>query len=182
MVKTYPIPCTKEEMNSLIESSVEDDFYYTLFMLAKTTGRRLGEYYDIKVMDINFENNILITKVLKRKQKVEKEAVLSPEVSRLLKSFVLRNKLKLDDYLFRKVSYRQIQNKIKVFAKKAGIQHNVSFHNFRHYFITELVRKGWSYDKIAKLTGHSSVGTLVHYDHAVASDIKEDALLAIRDL
>ena len=71
---------------------------------------------------------------------------------------------------------------VKTFAKKAGIKHNVSFHNFRHYLITELVRKGWSYDKIAKLTGHSSVGTLSTYDHAVATDIKEDALIALKDL
>jgi hypothetical protein len=43
-----------------------------------------------------------------------------------------------------------------------------------------LVRQGWSYDKIAKLTGHSSVGTLAAYDHSVASDIKEDALEALK--
>ena len=73
-------------------------------------------------------------------------------------------------------------NLVKKYAKKSNIPHNVSFHNFRHYFITSLVKKGWSYDKIAKLTGHSSVGTLAHYDHSVASDIQEDALNALNDM
>ena len=88
----------------------------------------------------------------------------------------------MEDYLFRKVSYRQIQNKVKYYAKKANIDHNVSFHNFRHYFVTELFRAGWTYDKISKLTGHSSVGTLALYDHTVASDIASEARDAIQNL
>ncbi len=181
-MKTYPVPCTKEEMKRLLDAAMEDDFYYMLFMTAKTTGRRLGEYYKVQVKDIDFESGIMQTLVLKRKAQTKKEAILSEEVTRLIKQFVVRHSLKLDDYLFRKVSYRQIQNKVKYFAEKADIQHNVSFHNFRHYFITELSRQGWAHSKIAKLTGHSSVGTLAHYDHAVASDIKDDAVEALKNL
>ena len=88
----------------------------------------------------------------------------------------------MDDYLFRKVGYRQIQNRIGSYAKKAGIKHKVSFHNFRHYFVTELFKMGWTYDKIAKLTGHSSVGTLVTYDHTVASDLGDKARMDIKDI
>jgi len=182
MVKTYPIPCTKEEIDSIILASVENDFAYTLFMVAKTTGRRLGEYYTVKVKDIDFEKGVMMTQVLKRKKKIEREAILTPEIASLLQRYILRTKLKLDDYVFRKVGYRQIQNLIKTYSKKAKIEHNVSFHNFRHYFVTELFKKGWSYDKIAKLTGHSAPATLVSYDHSVASDIKADALEALRDI
>lgn len=181
-MKTYPIACTKEEIDKIIEASMEDDFYYTLFFIAKTTGRRLGEYYNVKKKDFLPDKNILITQVLKRKRPVEKEAILSNEAVSILKQYVTKNKFKEEDYIFRKVGYRQIQNAIKVYSKKAGITHNVSFHNFRHYFITELVRQGWSYDKIAKLSGHSSVGTLATYDHAIASDIKEDALEALKSI
>jgi len=182
MPKVEPIPCTKEEMDKIIDSSMNDDFFYMLFKVARKTGRRLGEYYDVKVKDVDFENRIMMTKVLKRKQKVFKEAILDDDLIYLIKSYIQRHKLKLDDYLFRKVGYRQIQNRISSYAKKAGIKHKVSFHNFRHYFVTELFKKGWTYDKIAKLTGHSSVGTLVLYDHTVASDIAEKARLDIIDI
>jgi integrase/recombinase XerD len=182
MVKTYPIPCTKEEMDKLIEACIEDDFFYMFFKVAKKTGRRLGEYYDVQVKDVDFDKKIMMTKVLKRKQRILKEAILDDELSYLIKSYIQRNKLKLDDYLFRKVGYRQIQNKVKTYAKKAGIDHKVSFHNFRHYFVTELVKKKWTYDQIIKLTGHSSVGTLSSYDHSVASDIAEDARRDIKDI
>jgi integrase/recombinase XerD len=181
-MKTTPIPCSKEEIEMILKAAEDNDFYYTLFMVAKTTGRRLGEYWNVKVSDINFETNIMMTIVLKRRAAVQKEAILTPDIARLLKQYISRNGLKDNDYLFRKVGYRQIQYAISNYSKKAGVPHKVSFHNFRHYFITELVRKGWHYDKIIKLTGHSTPGTLTHYDHAVASDIKAEALEALEDI
>ena len=181
-MKTYPIPCTKEEINAIINFSIDDDFFYTLFNVAKTTGRRLGELYNVKVKDFQPDRNVLVTQVMKRRKHVEKEAILSNEVTRLLQRYIIREKFKLDDYIFRKVSYRQIQNAIKTYAEKAGVKHNVSFHNFRHYLVTELYRKGWDYSRIAKLTGHSNPGTLAIYDHAVASDIKVEALEALEGI
>jgi len=177
-----PVPCTPEEMSALILASAENEYIHTLFMLAKTTGRRISEYYEVKVKDIDFEKGILMTQVLKRKRHIEKEAILMPEVSVLLRRWILKNKFKLDDYIFKKRTKRQIQNLVIKYSKDAKIPHKVTFHNFRHYFVTQLFRKGWSYDKIAKLTGHSTPATLVHYDHSVASDIKEDALKALRDI
>ena len=182
MPKTEIVPCTREEMDMLINSTMEDDFFYMLFKVARKTGRRIGEYYDVRVKDIDFERKLMLTKVLKRRQKIEKEAILDDELTYLMKRYIQREKLKLEDYMFRKVGYRQIQNKVSYFAKKAGIKHKVSFHNFRHFFVTELFKKGWTYDKIAKLTGHSSAGTLISYDHTVASDIAEKAREDIKDL
>lgn len=182
MVKSTPIPCTREEMDALITAAMDDDFYYMLFKVARKTGRRLGEYVDVQVKDIDYDRKIMMTKVLKRRQKVMKEAILDDELLQLIKRYITLNKLKLDDYLFRKVGYRQIQYKVKAYAKEAGISHNVSFHNFRHFFVTELFRAGWTYDKIAKLTGHSSVGTLALYDHTVASDLAGEAREALKSL
>jgi integrase/recombinase XerD len=182
MVKTYPVPCTKEEIEKIIELSSDNDFYYTLFMLMKTTGRRISEYKKVQIKDIDFEKNIMMTWVLKRRKPAQKEAILSEEISRLLKKFISQRQLKLDDYLFGEVSVRGIQYALRRYAKLAGINHVVSPHNFRHYFITELVRQGWSYDKIAKLTGHAGTGSLIHYDHIVASDIMDDALKALKNI
>lgn len=182
MPKSYPVPCTKEEINALIEAAQESEFYYTLFMVAKTTGRRLGEYYALKVSDIDFEKKVMMTEILKRRQRVKKEALLRDDIIPLLKRFIVRNHLKPDDYVFREVGYRQIQNAVSKYAKAAGITHKVSFHNFRHYFITELVKQGWHYDRIAKLTGHSTPGTILSYDHALATDLREEADVAIKDI
>jgi integrase len=180
MPKTEIIPCTREEMDKLVEAAIGDDFVYMLFKVARKTGRRLGEYYDVQVKDLDFERKVMMTKVLKRRAKVLKEALLDDELVYLLKKYT--TKMKLDDYVFRKVKYRQIQNKVTTYAKRAKIPHKVSFHNFRHYFITELARKGYSHSDIAKLTGHSTVGVIATYDHTIASDIRDRAIKDIKDI
>jgi len=219
MPKTEVIPCTKEEIDRILDASMGNDFFYMLFMVAKTTGRRLGELYGnqekiivreerykdrlgnikvkeikkgtgkysggVQVKDIILRDNgtkIMMTQVLKKRRRAEKEAVLTDEVYRLIKTYISKHRLSLDDYLFRKVGYRQIQNKIIHYSKKAKIQHKVVFHNFRHYLITELIRKGWSYDKIAKVTGHTTIGVISVYDHVVASDIRDDILNDLKDI
>ena len=59
-------------MVKLLEAAMQDEFWFMFFSVAKKTGRRLGEYYDVKVKDIDFERKIMMTKVLKRRRKVEK--------------------------------------------------------------------------------------------------------------
>ncbi len=224
-MKEDVIPCNKEEMDRLIEASMEDEFFYMLFLTAKTTGRRLGEFYGVeekietgrkvvgkkkvydrdgnvlyidktvpilkktnvwnygvRVKDIDFNKGTVKIFVLKRKRYKQDETILLPDVVRVIRQYVAKNKLTEEDHLFRKLSYRQIQNKVKYFSKKAGIKHNVSFHNFRHYFISEFSRMGWSHDKIAKLTGHKSIGTLTIYDHVIAEDLREDAMNVLKNL
>jgi integrase len=180
--KKAPVPCTKAEMDSLINAAIENEFFYMFFKVARKTGRRLGEYYQVQVKDVNLEQRVMITKILKRRARIEKEAILDDELVMLIKRYILKEHLKLDDYLFRKVSYRQIQNRVEFYAKKAGIPHKVSFHNFRHFFVTSLFKQGWDYAHIAKLTGHSSPGTLVNYDSSVAADVADEAREAMQKL
>lgn len=182
MTKQPPVPMSKDEINALISATTDSDYYYTLFNFAKKTGRRLGEYYDLKVKDIRFDEGTVLMKVLKRRKRVEKEVIIDDEILRLLKRFVEIEKLKLDDYVFHKYSYRQIQRKIKLYAVKAGIKKNVMFHNFRHYFVTGLIKQGWTYDQIMKLTGHASISTLTVYDSATARDIEDKARSSIKNL
>ena len=88
----------------------------------------------------------------------------------------------MNDYLFREVSLRTIQNRIQNYTKKAKINHHVVVHNFRHYFVTELKRQGWTDSDIQILTGHKSVGTLSIYKHIVSSDLKDKTLESLKNL
>lgn len=175
MPKQKVEPCTKEEIDKIIDLSADNDYYQTLFLLAKSTGRRLGEYMKMQVKDVDFENGTIRTIVLKRRMPIYKDALLTPESSRLLKSYILRHNLKLEDFVFGARKRISVQFAIRRYGLKAGITHRVCFHNFRHYFVTFFLQKGWSYDQIAKLTGHSSPQTLVHYDHAVLADVRKRA-------
>jgi len=182
MVKSAPVPCTREEIDKIIDAAMDNDFYYMLFKVARKTGRRLGEYYEVQVKDFDWDRKVMMTKILKRRQKVLKEALLDDELIQILKRYIKTNDLKPEDYIFKKVSYRAIQYAISAYAKKAGINHKVSFHNFRHYFITEMFKRGYDYSQIAKLTGHSSVTTLTSYDSSVASDLRDRVIKDIKDI
>lgn len=192
MVKVPPVACSKDEIDRLLDACIDNDFYYTLFFIAKTTGRRLGEYYGtpkhggysggVKISDIDFEKKVMMTQVLKKRNLEYREALLTDEACRLLKQFINKRGLKDKDYLFRQKSYRQIQEMVVQYSKRAGIKHKVSFHNFRHYFITEMIRRGLSHNQIAKLTGHGNIGTIASYDHTIASDVRDIAIEKIKEL
>ena len=225
-MKKAPELLTEEEVNKLLVATSDKIFYYTLFRLARVTGRRLGEFYGVEdkiligekvldktkkvyaesgkqievhikrkiykklgtfkyglqVKDFLFQKDgtgIMKTWVLKRGNYQQDESILPVEVCLLVKRFIREYKLKLDDHMFRKVTYRAIQNAPGRFAKKAGLTKNVSFHSFRHFTITQLLKKDWSYNKIQKVTGHRSIQSIQAYDHVISRDLKEDLL---RDL
>lgn len=182
MAKKQIEPCTKEEIDAILNQAAAEDYYYLLFYLAKTTGRRLGEYLKIKVADINFEDKTMKTLVLKRRQMIYKDALLNDNAIVLLKQYIARHNLKLEDYLFGARAKSSIQVAIKRYARLAGIKHNVCFHNFRHYFVTHFLKQGWSYDQVSKLTGHSTPATLLHYDHSVLADVRKQAEIDMRNI
>jgi integrase len=182
MGKTKPRRHNKEQLESVIKEAYDNEFYFTLFTVAKSTGRRLGEYLGIRVRDIAWNEGLMFTPILKRRESIVKPARLTPETQELLKQYIARNKLKEEDYLFRARCKTAIQKAIKVYAKRArdkgnNIATNFSFHNFRHYFVTELSSMGWSHEKISRLTGHLSPSTLVKYDSTDARDIKDEESL-----
>lgn len=217
MVKTKPVPCTKEEIDRILIAAEDEPFYHLIFNLAKTTGRRIGEIVGeperipvgeetynnskgetrkriiykrtgkyiggILRRDIDFDNRVIRMKILKRRGgEFSKDAMLTDEVARELKLYCNNKQFKNEDYVFRERGYRGIQQAVTRIAKKANITHAVSFHNFRHYFVTEMLKKGMSYDKIIKFTGHQSVAPLSHYDHVIPQDLKKEAMPLIEDL
>jgi len=145
----------------------------------KKTGKWI---YGVKVKDIDLDKGTMKVWVLKRRKYIQDETILTPEIIRLMKSYISKNRIKLEDYLFRKGSIRNLQYKIKKYSEKAGITHPVVLHNFRHYFITELRRKGWTSEDIKVLTGHKSVSSLSTYEHIVADDMKGKILEDLKDL
>jgi len=147
----------------------------------------------VRVKDIDFDKGTMKVWVLKRGNYVKDETILLPETMRVIKQYISRNRLTLKNRVFRKKGrgMRQIQNIIKYYGEKAGIptavkedgiSYSLSVHSLRHYFITELKRKGWNDDKIIKLTGHKTTNTLRNYDHIIATDLKDEALESLKDI
>jgi len=191
-MKTIPDVPTKEEIDKILQQALIDDFDYLVLQGLKTTGRRWGEFYGVlkdktwnygvQVKDIDFDHKTMDTYVLKRKQYKKKQAILKDPFYSLLRGYVMKNKLGLDNYIFRKRSYREMQRRIKKYVKLAEIEKNITLHSFRHYFITHLRRKGWGNEDIAKLTGHTTPSVIGNYDHTTVADIEIKAREDLEDL
>lgn len=183
MVKQKTVPATPNEVQAVLKVAEGVPFYDMLFYIASKTGRRLGEYMSIQVKDIDWEKNIMICKVNKtRRRDVYRDIQLDEKGAYMLKTFIASHALKMEDYPFQAVSERAVQFAVKKYAKKAGLQKNFTFHNFRHYFVTELLKKGWSYDQIVKVTGHRSITSLAWYDHAVPADLRAKLFQAMETM
>jgi len=154
----------------------------------RTIYKKSGEWmYGVKFSDVDEKNKYLYTMVLKKKQRIKKPAKLTEELIRQIKDFKLTYKLKDDDYIFRnnKVarSYTECQIMFKQYAKKAGItKKNLSIHSLRHYVITHLRKKGWSYEDIAKVTGHSTPSVIGIYDDSTLADVENKLEEDFKDL
>jgi len=156
--------------------------------------KKLGKWrFGVKVKDINLEKSTMMMWVLKRRKYIQDETFLMPEVVKLLRTFIKKNQLKLEDYVFRRPnrSYRHMNNVLKRYAKAAQVpltkgtgnhKTSLSLHSYRHHFITELKRDGWTDDQIMIVTGHKTAAVLKTYSHIVPYDIRDKIMETVKTI
>ncbi len=72
------------------------------------------------------------------------------------------------DYVFvqddgAQLAYEGIKQVFKRMSKRAGLTTTISPHDLRHFFCTTYLRKGGAIEKLADITGHSSLEILRNY-------------------
>lgn len=150
-------------------------------MLAGLAGMRSGEVRALEVRDVDFDGHrILLRRALSEdvsltpKSGDDRIVPLIPELEEQLR-IAVRSKLPkarivLDEN--GETPRRQtILHAFKKFLKDAGLKER-SFHSLRHYFITELVRRGAGLEAVRMLAGHSKLATTQNYVHATGDDLR----------
>ena len=150
--------------------------------------------YGVKVNDIDFKKNTMKVWVFKRRKFEQDETVLHPELAAVIKSYIIRNQLRSEDYVYRKKgrAYRNLNNVFRKYAKLAGVPlsktsetghiKSLSIHTLRHLIITELKRQGWSNERIMIFTGHKTANVLNVYSHIVPLDLKDEFISAVNEI
>lgn len=72
-----------------------------------------------------------------------------------------------------RITPRDVQRHIKVYAAKAGITSKVTPHTLRHVFATDLLTNGADLRSVQALLGHASINTTQIYTHVTDSHLRE---------
>ncbi len=155
--QNLPKAVDMEEIQKIIESC-DDPYYKALFKLLANTGMRISEALNLTLNDISING---VAKIRIR-GKGNKERILN------VNKEIIEEGIKAGLFT-KRVSPRAVQIALKKYARKAGINHKITPHIFRHSFAVALIEKGIPINKIQVLLGHSNIATTGIYLR-IASD------------
>lgn len=148
-----------------------------LLELLYATGMRVSELCSLKMSDILFELNCV--RIL-GKGKKERIVPFGEAAKDALQSYLLgeRKLINLDNsqYVFlnrfgQGLSRQSVWKLIKKYAKKSGLNSEISPHVFRHSFATHLLENGADLRFIQELLGHANITTTEIYTHLTKDNI-----------
>lgn len=141
------------------------------------TGNRLNTVQNLKIKDIDFQNNeILLATVKNRKQHI---IPLSSTLARILHDYLLYRKGKPDDYLFCNKFGEQLDKKstvtsaIRHYNLSRGVE-KTSIHLYRHTFAKNWILNGGDIFRLKSILGHSSLDIVKEYAEMFGADLKRD--------
>lgn len=145
-----------------------------LLQLIYAAGLRVSEVVNLKVTDLEFDENH--GWVREGKGGKDRMFIYSPDLSNDLEKFVKKRKIE-SKYLFpgskgSEMSTRNVQKILKNAVEKAAISKGITPHKLRHSFATHLLEAGNDVRIIQELLGHSNLQTTQIYTHVAKEQLK----------
>ncbi|NFL87286.1 site-specific integrase [Clostridium botulinum] len=181
---------TLKEQTRLLEN-ISNPNHYLISLIALKTGARIGEILALTWNDIDFENNIIVinkqwnlnkkgeysfvdVKGVNSNRSIPIPYVLVTE----LKKYKNKNPINIDNRIFKyKNTASTSSNLIREYVR---IGFNISVHELRHTYATNLIQNGIDFKTTAKLLGHTVEMTLNVYSH-VTDDMMKRATKIINN-
>lgn len=172
--KRIPVVLTKEEVKKLFDETPTKKSKLMLQMIY-ACGFRVSELINLKVNDLEF--NEMIGHVRQAKGKKDRDFNIPNFLVKRLEKQSEQQKENGQEYLFTgpkgRLTDRNLQKIIKIVAKKAKINKEVSPHTLRHSFATHLLEDGTDIRVIQELLGHSDISTTQIYSHVSSAMLKK---------
>ena len=146
-----------------------------LIEMLYATGCRVSEIANIKISDINFNNNSI--KIFGKGSK-ERIVYFGDYARYYLDIYLSKNVNNNSKYLFvnennDKMDITEIEKIIRDIVHNLTIKSHVTPHTFRHTFATHLLNNGADIKTVQELLGHSSLNTTGIYTHVSNERLKE---------
>lgn len=175
-----------EEM-TLILNHITNVKHKTIVALMYSTGLRVSEACNLKIIDIDTTNNFI--SVRKAKGGIDRKVMLDQSMLEYLRKYYVE--YKPNEYLFNgakgnEYSSRSVQQIITKAAKSVGIKKRISSHSMRHSCFTQLIRNGVDIRTIQRLAGHKDISTTARYlqisDNDVLSIVSPISLIQLNGI
>ena len=148
------------------------------FLLMNDTGARLNELINIKISNINIEENYIYLEFTKTSK------ARYVYFRNLTKSYLIKliNYIDNNEYLFINFKTNEQLKKhtaydiIDIIQKKLNIKGSISPHKWRHSIATELVNENVHVNENMSVLGHTQFSTTQRYIHQTNTKIKNDIL------
>ncbi|MCL2410840.1 MAG: tyrosine-type recombinase/integrase [Treponema sp.] len=140
------------------------------------TGNRLSTLCNLKIKDIDFENNeVALRKVKNKKQYI---IPLSSTLSKTLSEYLKIRQGEPDDYLFctqygGRMEKLSVNSAIKRYNHSRGVA-KTSVHLFRHTFAKNWILNGGDIFRLKNILGHSTLEMVKEYVNMFGGDLKRD--------
>ncbi|MCL2445471.1 MAG: tyrosine-type recombinase/integrase [Oscillospiraceae bacterium] len=140
------------------------------------TGNRLGTVVNIKIGDVNLqENEILIRKTKQKKQYI---LPISTELKTVLREYLQYRKGTPDEFLFVTVYGEQFTKDtmgevIRLYNNSRGVE-KTGIHLFRHTFARNWILTNGDIFRLQKILGHSTLDMVKQYVAIYGADLKRD--------
>ncbi|MCL4163817.1 UNVERIFIED_CONTAM: hypothetical protein GTU68_032425, partial [Idotea baltica] len=171
--KRLPKTLSVDQITNLVEINLQDPLSYrdkAVLELFYSSGLRLAELCNLDLNDISFSEQLI--RVTGKGNKARDLPIGRHALKALQEWILLRNDFPLKDYeaVFvsqhgRRINPRTIQQRVKHWAKKQGIEINVSPHMLRHSFASHLLESSGELRSVQELLGHANISTTQIYTH-----------------
>lgn len=182
--KKLPNTLSEEEVDRLLDIKLTDMFSYrnkAMLEVLYATGLRVSELVNLKMENIDFEQDIIRTFGKGNKERV----IPIGEYAKIyLEKYLNEYRYQMlkhgnNEYVFlnnhgKNMTRQGFFKIIKSIASDVGINKEISPHVLRHSFASHLLKHGADLRTIQELLGHSNVSTTQIYTHISNEELKEN--------
>jgi integrase/recombinase XerD len=183
--KALPKPIPISQVRLLLEqpaklSTSEAKRDRAMLELLYASGMRISELVALNMGDVNFEGDYFVRCLGKGRK--ERIIPLYQQIALLVKKYVDEDRPKLahgkkEVALFLnargdRLTRQGFWQKLKEYAKTAGLSPQISPHTLRHSFATHMLSGGADLRSVQELLGHANISTTQVYTHLTTEQVR----------